>query len=566
MKNFLWWGLLIVQGVIMLVMVPPFQKFDEVYHFNKATDIAFGCLKGEAEVPLVYRKLMDKYKFEKVLFEQERFLKKELDLNERWGANYLDEKEEVGRCNSAIGHVPNGLGMWLLKWTEKPLLIFMGGRLMAFLFFVGVLWISLKKLDKKYHYLLWVFATIPVTVHQVTAYNYDAVILALMLPATVLLIKKLTSKSWGLKEDLVLAAIFIVVTVIKPTYIPLVLIYGLIDFPKYIKRNLIFIVILALALVVAFKFGDRLEGFNYSTFVNPRLQARLIMEDPKYFGWVLTNTWFVGWQQQWKEIVAVFSWKNVFSANDWVIYGYIGLFYWAIKKSGKLFANKLNGWKIAGAGVVLIGVVVAVCLSMYLTWAVVASPVTSGIQGRYWLPLVPFGLIFLGAGFVKLFKNGWVKLLLIVLVVSIGLFDIYQTFNHRFYDESSVVILPIMDTESDGEKKIEKEINIVKSVEGDHVAGFLMSLDSGDRPVLVPYKYEILDKECKRVIRSGYLSPWEIQGETVAKVKFKSIKVNNDSLCLNLRPQLVDMTDYDSYLSIKTLGDDLVFEWIGYED
>jgi hypothetical protein len=443
----------------------------------------------------------------------------------------------------------------------------MGGRLMAFMFFVAVLWISLKKLDKKYHYLLWILATIPVTVHQVTAYSYDAVLLALMLPATVLLIKKLTSKSWGLKDNVVLAVIFIVVTVIKPTYLPLVLIYGLIDFPKQIKRNVIFLFVLALILVVIFRFGDRLEDyFNYSTFVNPRLQLKLILADPMYFGWVLTNTWVEGWQQQWQEMVAVFSWKNVMPMKDWVIYGYIGVFYWAIKKSGKLFAKKIKGWKIAVTGGVLISVIIAVCLSMYLTWAVVAAPTTHGIQGRYWLPLIPFGLIFIGAGLIKLLKNKLAKMLLIVLVVAIGILDIYQTFNHRFYDESSVVILPIMDNLPDGKKKIDTEQNMVKLVDGDHVVGFLMNLDSGDRPVLVPYKYEVLDKECQRVIRSGYLSPWEIQGETTAVTKFKPIKVKDNSLCLKLRPQLVDMTDYDSYLSIKTLGDDVVFEWIAYED
>ena len=142
-KEYLWWIILLIEGVIMLVMVPPFQKFDEVYHFNKATDIAFGCLKGETEVPLVYRKLMDKYKFEKVLFEQERFLKKELDINEKWRAKDLEEKEAVASCNSSIGHIPNGIGIWLLKWTEKTLLLFMCGRLMAFVFFLGTLWVSL---------------------------------------------------------------------------------------------------------------------------------------------------------------------------------------------------------------------------------------------------------------------------------------------------------------------------------------------------------------------------------------------------------------------------------------
>jgi len=284
-----------------------------------------------------------------------------------------------------------------------------------------------------------------------------------------------------------------------------------------------------------------------------------------YFGWVLMNTWLKGWQQQWEELIVVFSWKNVMPVKDFIIYAYIGIFYWALKKSGILF-EKINGWKIAVTGGVLISVIIAVCLSMYLTWAVVAAPTTHGIQGRYWLPLIPFGLIFIGAGLKKLLKNKLTKMWLIVLVVVIGLFDIWQTFNNRFYDESSITLLPVLDEVSDGSKKIATEIDIVKEVVGDHVTGFVMNLDSGDRPVLVPYKYQVLDGECQRVIRSGYLSPWEIQGETTAVTKFKPIKVDSKSLCLKLRPQLVDMTDYDSYLSIKTLGDDVVFEWIAYED
>jgi len=569
---------LIVEGIIFTFGLPPFQKFDEVYHFGQALKIGHGCyFKNNYKIPVGFDKLVTDYRFEKVLLENERYPLSVNNFGRIWTDEEMVEKEVVGKCGiGQVGHIPNGLGIWVTRWTNNPAVIFFGGRLMGFIFFGLILWWSLKTIDKKFRYILWFYALMPMVVHQVTAYNYDVVLLSLVMPTTALLINKIISKRITTINEILPYILVLIIGILKITYLPLIGMFVLIDWPKNIKRNALLLGIMA--IIIGSQYGllkfitPKSEGTSvasepsgYATFVNPTLQRQLILKDPIYFVNVLKNTFVETWEPELKEMVGVFGWRNVPLKSDWVIWVYLIAGLYLLIRLSKDLDKKVNIVKtILSLGILKL-IVVVICVVMYLVWSVVALRTVHGIQGRYWVPLVPFIFIYGAILMSHVRNNKIIKIILIGLILVSVVISIFNSLWSRYYDLSDT-IKTLEFGESNGTMVVDKKIELVREVGGKNVFGFVMNLNSGDKPVLVPYKYRVMDSECKKTLRYGYLNPWTVQGETRLEQKFDLVFTKENKLCLQLEALNVKMTDYNVYLNIKTENGEPQWVWMSYEN
>ena len=577
-KSYLWWTVLLVEAMILLVMVPPFQKFDEVFHFSQGVNIGYGCFfSNSIKVPTVYDNLVEDYNFQKVLLENEKYPISLNNFGRKWSDKELINTKIVGKCSlGQIGHIPNGIGVWITRWTNNPAVIFFAGRLAGFVFFILIFLWSLRIIDRRFRYLLWFYALMPMVVHQVTAYSYDVVLLSLILPLSALLINKIIGKKVNWQNEILPYVLTLIIGILKITYLPLIGLFILIDWQKNVKRNALLLGLMA--VVIGSQYGllrfitPKNENVTagggpsgYSAFVNPTLQRQLLLKDPMYFVDVLKNTFVETWNSEFKETVGVFGWRNVPLKSDWVVYVFIVVGVFILIKLSKDLDKKINISKTILSIGVLILVILMVCVVMYLVWSVVAGSIVKGIQGRYWVPLVPFILIY-GSIFVShIKKNSAIKLIFYVIIFGSVIMSIFNSLWDRYYNLSDTVSV-VKVVKYDGKQVVDKKVQLVKSVESKNVFGFVMELDSGDKPVLVPYKYEIMDSECHKTLRYGYLSPWAVQGATRLEQKFDPIYTSEMELCLKIEPLDVKMTDYNVFLKLKTINDEIWWEWLSYEN
>lgn len=572
---------LICQGVVLTFGLPPFQKPDETVHFTRTMALSRGqlyCKNGSFKIPLVWDNLKHDYRFLGVLIENEKFPLGTIDIERKWDANEMKEEVSIGGCElNFLGYIPNTIGVWLTSWTNNPFVIFYAGRIAGFVFLIVMLFLSLRIINKKFQYLLWFYGLLPMVVHQVTSFSYDVVIISLILPLTALIINKITIKNTSRLEEFFVWVIVGVMAMIKNVYLPLIFIYIMFGWPgkeglkikaKYVIQNVFKLILLTSVIMVSMKFG--LGNLNYTTFINPGLQTKLILSDPLYFLKVVQNTYVKQWNTILTDLIGNFGWKNIPLNDNWVIYIFLIVL---MKVEGSLrkgLINKIKIWQsIVGLASLMI-IVILISLAMYLVATTVGYDTIIGIQGRYLLPLVPFILIFGTSLIGNIQSSVWLKSGLIALALVGVLVSIGDSLWKRYYDFSTDWVNAVVDSEIETKEVEYKSMEVVGPVEvarssgGENVSGVRIELDQTDKAVVIPYRYLIKDENCNKVLRSGYLSLWGLQNSKEYVAEFRTIRTKKKLLCLEIEPTNIAGEKYGDYLNIKYDDEGMRYEWLFY--
>lgn len=557
---------LLAEGILLTFGLPPFQKFDEVSHFTRTVALSRGqlfCQNRQFIIPQVYDNLTKDYSFTQVLLDNQKFPLSNINLNRKWSPADVKPLVGIGGCwQNFLGYIPNTVGIWLTGWTHRPDLIFYTGRIFAFIFFLLMLRLSLKIINPKFNYLFWFYALMPMVVHQATSYSYDVVIVSLILPLTALWLNYLTDHKYRLSSNIITILIVTIISIIKPVYLPLSFLFGIKNWTiKHKLKEFIIIGLIALLSVGIARIGKG-DG-NYPTFVNPKLQLQLIIHDPAYFTKVITTTWSDKFITHFDEMIGVFGWRNTPVNGNYFNYLFIILAFVLVNRLTSDLKNKLNISQILGILFVIFITTFLATLAMYLAWSPVGDKSVEGIQGRYWLPLAPIWLVFI-SGLVVYFKQNKIfRNVVIIFVLFCALLNIGFSLWSRYFDWSSVWVnkldlkLSVTDL-----LVIDKPTTFIKSTLGKQVSGLAINLDNRGKSIILPYQYQVMDGRCQHIYSKGYLSPWDIQGDTQLILKFKPITVRDDSLCLKLSPATYATTVYQDRLNIKLTGNQPQIEWL----
>lgn len=559
---------LILEALLLTFGLPPFQKFDETAHFTRVIALSRGqlfCQNNHFIIPKVYDNLSQNYNFQKVLLDNEKFPVALMDFGKKWTTDDLKENVEIKGCRqNLLGYLPNTLGVLFTSWTSRPLVIFYAGRIFGFLFFISMLIISLKIINRKFQYLLWFYALMPMIIHQATAFSYDVVIISLILPLTALWINKITNQSFNKTHWILVALMVLVISIIKPIYLPLFFLFGLNNWNLKLKYKEFIAVALMAILVIGIGRIGKGEG-NYPTFVNPKLQLQLIINDPVYFLGVVGNTWRDKWISHFEEMVGVMGWRSTPMLNNYLNFTFLILATCIVVKLAKDIKNKINVRQLIGILAVILSVIFLGTLAMYLTWSPVGDKSVEGIQGRYWLPLVPYWLVLFGGLTAYAKETRWFKNLILCLVLFGSVVTISLSLWNRYFDWSKNWINslnPILPTTE--LMVIDKEVNLVKQTYGKNISAVALNLDNRNKSIIIPYQYQVMDDECNQILRRGYLSSWSIQGETQMVLEFKPIVSEKGKLCLKLIPLSIGAQDYQDRFTIKYTNGQPQMEWLSF--
>lgn len=251
--KFLVFLFILINTFIFTFVVPPFQKPDEdaKYYMTIAlTKGQFFCYlnsKGEKviSVPRKYYELPNLFRTDEIKFHSDQKLllnisdlRKQLDK-----IGYEGIETSKGCIPYFLGFIPNAIGFLLATPINDPIIQFYFGRLAGLLLFILTFWYALKIIPRPFHLILYLYGTLPMVLHQVTAYNEDVLFLS-MTPVVFSFLVKLYSEKIITKKNFLLYQISIHLMVLaKPIAIPFIFLHLLIPRSMISRSKNIFLIL-----------------------------------------------------------------------------------------------------------------------------------------------------------------------------------------------------------------------------------------------------------------------------------------------------------------------------------
>ncbi|OGO38382.1 MAG: hypothetical protein A2W35_04015 [Chloroflexi bacterium RBG_16_57_11] len=381
-------------GILFAVFTPPNEVPDENRHFARVYgDITGNFVSPNVTIPASFVEMLSEYHFRQQVhtINYVTFLAGYADRDD-----HVEQSVQLAAMYSPILYLPQlagvALGM-LVRVNDRWL--FLLGRIAGMIIYVFTCYFILKTTPVAKRSLFVLFS-MPMAVFLAASYSADMmqiVLSFLYLHRIVIGIKssnKITRKEWS-----VFLLLSILLALTKPVSVLLPLLSLAIPEARFrSKRNKIqFIVsqfvgmiVFSLALwVVTTSAGNGLvkTGMNVKPFeqllyilLNPLATIVLIFNSINQYGQFYINS-FIGW----------FGWLTA-PMPDFVYFLFlIGLSLAILGDMQNRFALT-KGQKIIFLSVFLL-YIVGMMISMYIYWTPPANSIIEGVQGRYFIPIVP---------------------------------------------------------------------------------------------------------------------------------------------------------------------------------
>lgn len=329
-----------------------------------------------------------------------------------------------------LAYVPQALGMTLVRLfgAGSISLLFMG-RLMNLAFYVAVTYLAMKRLPFGKEVLFGV-ALLPMTLHLTGSMSYDTVILGLTFYFTAVCLDLAYEKEQvRVRDSLTLAAVIFVLGPCKMVYAAVMGLCLLIPVRKFggWKRYLTAAAVVLAAFVVSMVLVNSQTIVTYATetetYVSWAEEAGYsfaqLLGNPKLVLRLFYNT--LVWQAEHYHMTMIGAWLgNVdvvlevpYLAVCWFT---ISLLLLTLRKPGEMI--QIRGGQRIWVWVTCFGCAAAILFSMLLAWTPVSSRIITGVQGRYFLPILPVFLMSIKQDFAVLTRNRDREILFLMCVVN----------------------------------------------------------------------------------------------------------------------------------------------------
>lgn len=432
-------------GLILVFLTPPFQAPDEYAHFYRAYQVSEGGLISVKEnqrvggyLPISLKKL-GAVTSEGIPFNPEKKMSAER-FQEGWNVR-LNQRERafIDFNNTAlISFVPYShqaaaisLGRF---FTDRPLVLFYIGRFSNLvLWFIIAFWaIRIIPIGK---WILFAVFLMPMNFFLAASMSYDAFTnaAASLIVALTINYRFEISKHINLKQILFFSLVALALSLSKFAYMPLVLLFFIIPVNRFPDRRtwlkmgaLVLIPSLIAWAAWSFIASNLFISFeNYhETFrvgsalvpgVEPLEQFKYVLQAPLRFIWMMTVSLVEA--RFWESMIARLGWLDT-SFPGWFIFSWVmilGLSVAVEQRGGRALQSRTRIFMffVTGFSIILFH------LLLYMQWNHVGASHLSGVQGRYFIPVLPLFLIScLGKGDSQMESPFWRGILLLGLTIS----------------------------------------------------------------------------------------------------------------------------------------------------
>ncbi len=417
--------------IFFLIAMPTFKSHDEYYHWLKAYEVSSGNLMTPIENNIAGSNLPEGVS--KVLTSDWVHMTYK-DVKEHLNVQLNPEKvsllyPETSAVYSFVQYIPQAIGIILARLvTSNTLLITYAGRIVNMIVSILIIYFAIKIIPfgKK---LLLIPAMIPIAIEGFSSLSPDALTISIsfLYIAYIMYLAFNKNKYVGIKEKIILLVLSIIIALCKIVYIPLVGLILIIPKEKFKNKTnkskiINFIVIAGIALAINLTWlaisSRYLAIFREG---DSKVQVLLALKNPFKFIQLLLYTIDINANKYLLSLYgAELGWGELIQLNSLLPYILLIIYAFVALTDDEL-KNKFKTYQLVWIMLVTLAIIGLIFTSLYVQWTTVGSTSILGVQGRYFLPILPLVMIILGAiiklkSFYKIEKvDKFVEISLLVL-------------------------------------------------------------------------------------------------------------------------------------------------------
>ncbi|MFX3622873.1 MAG: DUF2142 domain-containing protein [Ectobacillus sp.] len=398
-----------VMGFLFIFNNPIFEATDEIFHFSKSYDISLGNMlstkQGNQVGVNLPRNIEDMPRPSQVEITYGMLAGDEVydkAKSEAWDIyRFSDETKFVEQPTTAvytpIPYIPQAIGLFIARVLGlKAFYAIALGRLLNLAAYVALTAVALRLVPRLKSTLAFL-ACFPLFVSLAASFSADSILMGLNYLFISLIMRLLFTQkqeSLTMKEFVLPTFILLLIVLCKFTYWPLSFLllafWGRALFKTKLQGILAFLFVAGLPAVMIAAWNIFIMGFvgtiSANEKVNPTEQLHFILNRPAEFIKTLFNTFEWG-SSAWVLMANQVGWVTHLLSGI-VVISLAGLLITAI------FDHVKDEWRLRPFdyfvfALTIAGITGLVMVSLYLTWTEVGSNFISGLQGRYFLPVIP---------------------------------------------------------------------------------------------------------------------------------------------------------------------------------
>ena len=424
-KEWLFAGFALVVGIALVFVNAPQVRYDEHAHFWRAYEIASGNIISRTtnELPNSVTDLF--------MREDNSYPNKEINyetIQEKIGAE-LNEDEKtpfaVGATGSLtpISYIPQVIGVLIGRVLQlSPMIILYLGRLTNLLAYIALVFMAIKIMpSEKWKLIIMMIALFPMSMNLAATVSPDTVILGTTLLAiSYAMHLKFETKEITYKHIILLGILCMIPTVCKIVYFPLCLLVLLLPHEKFeskTKRILSWVIIFAIVFIPYLVLNRIVSLGDYEIAIRTNMTEQILFtlsSIPRDFI-TLINTIYVEFSDYFFEMIG--GWNTIQILSIVLFIMLLIAMYKTEENEKKLTFTKTD--KVI-CWVIFIIEVLGVVAAMYLGWTQAQQTVVEGVQGRYFLPIIPLICILLSKNKLEWkIKNKEMKYAIILMIIFV---------------------------------------------------------------------------------------------------------------------------------------------------
>ena len=419
----------LVSGLILVFLTPPLQSPDENKHFFRAFQVSeLNLFQSDPTVPKALNDISENYSrlnFANIAKPE----KGETEAMAKIRVNPA-ERVQVDLPKEFLPFLPQAAGMITGKlFGASPLSLIYWGRIFNLLVSLLVIFLAIR-ITPVFRWIFFMVALMPMTAFLFSSLSHDVLTISLAFLFSAVCFRFAYSPGGilGRKDLVLLFVLTLLLALCKQPYYLLVFFFFLIP----VKRlgNLKKYLLVFGGLLVVIVFATQVAGIGKSLapaattqmtatpvaqadsvhspvmdqtkqkdHVNPAKQQKFILSDPiRYIG-IMINTLTHNFRSFYLDtMIGRLGWLSVRLPSLLVSLYLLMLIIVALFDADPRIRPD---WKqrlvITGTGIVIIALIET---AMYLLWTPIGQPEILGIQGRYFIPVLPFILFLLYNNFL----------------------------------------------------------------------------------------------------------------------------------------------------------------------
>lgn len=413
-------------GIIFVFINVPQIRYDEHAHFWRAYEIARGNIISRTtnELP---NSVIELFKRNDGTYPNREFNYE--TLKEKISEPLNEENKiafPVGATGSLtpISYIPQVIGILIGRVLNfSPMVILWLARMANLLCYIALVFLAIKIMPfEKWKWIIMIIALFPMTMNLAATVSPDTIIISTTLLAIsyVFYLKNVVKKI-TMKNMILLGILFMIPIVCKIVYFPLCLLVFILPKDKFenkLKRNLYYILTALIIFVTYFALNKLVAKGDYAIAIRTNMTEQILftISDLSRDFVTAINTFYSESSLYFFELIGGWNTINIIS----VVFFIILLFVMFNKESTQYeFNRKEKNIVLAIIIIQALGVIAA----MYLGWTQARQTTVEGIQGRYFLPILPLLCMLICRNkFDCKIKNKEMKFIIALIVIYIIIF------------------------------------------------------------------------------------------------------------------------------------------------